>query len=262
MGLTSPPGTRLTRKLGNHNRSWIWGRHVVLETLRVGAWTPLVVQVSPRCAHDVAAEVRARCQQQQIECHAETDAALSKTCRAEDHQGLAAHMPEFPYADFDPLLINTATRPSWLVLDGIQDSFNFGAMVRTAVELGLQALMIGTVEQSGVNSQVARSSAGGVNHVPIVQVATLAEGVRRLKDCQVQLVAASEKAQRLVQDVDLTLPTAIVIGNEGRGISEAVWSQCDTHVRIPTTGKLGSLNAAVAAAIMGYELVRQRRSTV
>lgn len=262
MDHASPPGKRLTRKLGNHNRSWIWGRHAVLETLRVGSWVPLAVQRSPRCPAEIAAEVIGICQRQHIDCRDVTDAAMSKTCRAEDHQGLAAEMPEFPYANLEQLLTQPTPRTSWLVLDGIQDSFNFGAMVRTAVELGLDAVLIGTAGQAGVNSQVARSSAGGVNHVPIVQVATLADGIRRLKDHHVQIIAASEKADALLQDADLTFATAIVIGNEGRGVSEDVWSLCDTHVRIPTTGQLGSLNAAVAAAIVGYELMRQRRSTL
>lgn len=262
MAETSPPGKLTKRLLGNHNRSWIWGRHVVLETLRVGTWMPLSIQLSSRCPHDIASEVRALCLHHQVECVAVTDPALSKTCRAEDHQGLAAMMPEFPYADLEPLFSRPAPITSWLVLDGIQDSFNFGAMVRTSVELGLGAVMIGMAGQSGVNSQVARSSAGGVNHVPIVQVTDLSAGLQRLKEHRVQIIAASEKAERLVQDVNLAQPTAIVIGNEGRGVSEPVWSLCDAHVRIPTTGQLGSLNAAVAAAIFGYELVRQRRSTV
>ncbi|MBI1345382.1 hypothetical protein GC163_03755 [bacterium] len=262
--MTDPiPARKLTQRLlGNHNRSWIWGRHTVLVTLQQGQWFPLVVQLSPRCPVEVAAQVRALCAQHSIDCREVTDAQLAKTCRAEDHQGLAAQMPEFPYTELELLLSQSVIPSSWLVLDSIQDSFNFGAMVRTAVELGLEAVLIGCEGQSGVNSQVARSSAGGVNCVPIARVSDLPAAVQRLQQRQIQIVAASEKAKQLVQDCDLTVPTAVIVGNEGRGVSADLRALCESHVRIPTTGHLGSLNAAVAAAIFSYELVRQRRSTV
>lgn len=259
--MPSPRSTSGRPKLvGNHNRCWIWGRHVVLETLRAAVWRPAEVLISPRCAVDIVPEVRQRTQQSRILLSELTDAALARRCRSDEHQGLAALLPEYPYADLDELIVQQPRLERWLVLDGIQDSFNFGAIVRSAVELGTDGLIVGVREQSAVNSQVVRSSAGGVNHVPIARVDDLSSGVERLKSTGVRIVAASEKASTWLQDVDLTGPTAIVIGNEGRGVSPEIWALCDDRVQIPTADKVGSLNAAVAAGIFCYERLRQRLS--
>ncbi len=257
--MPSPRSTSGRPKLvGNHNRCWIWGRHVVLETLRAAVWRPAEVLISSRCAADVVPEIRQRTEQSRILLTELTDAALARRCRSEEHQGLAALLPEYPYADLDQLISRRQRLERWLVLDGIQDSFNFGAILRSAVELGTDGVLVGVHEQSAVNSQVVRSSAGGVNHVPIGRVDDLSNGVERLKSTGVRVVAASEKATARLQDVDLTGPTAIVIGNEGRGVSPEVWALCDERVRIPTADKVGSLNAAVAAGIFCYERLRQR----
>ncbi len=246
--------------VGNHNRCWIRGRHAVLEMLRGGVWQPQQILVSPRCPDDVAAEVRRRAQGWQIPLAECSDADLARQCRAEDHQGLAARMTEFPYTDL-PQILRTAARPQrWLILDGVQDSFNVGAMLRSALELGTNAVLLGTVGQSGVNSQVAHSSAGAINHLPIARVPALTAGVEQLKEQGIRIIAASEKADQRLQDVDWSGETAIVVGNEGCGVSADVWALCDERVRIPTTAIVGSLNAAVAAGICCYERWRQLES--
>ncbi|MDX1969126.1 MAG: RNA methyltransferase [Planctomycetaceae bacterium] len=259
--MSSPRSASGRPKLvGNHNRCWIWGRHVVLETLRAAIWRPAEVLISPRCPSEVLSEIRQCTGQFGIVLTELADSALTRRCRTEEHQGLAAVLPEFPYSDFGQLMLRKPRVERWLVLDGIQDSFNFGAIVRSAVELATDGLVVGVREQSAVNSQVVRSSAGGVNHVPIARVDDLSSGVARLKSTGVRIVAASEKASTRLQDVDLTGPTAIVIGNEGRGVSPEIWALCDDRVRIPTADKVGSLNAAVAAGIFCYERLRQRLS--
>jgi 23S rRNA (guanosine2251-2'-O)-methyltransferase len=245
--------------LGNHNRCWIWGRHVVLETLRAATWPPLEVLYSARCPAEVVRELVRHCTVANIDCREVSDPDLTGKCRSDEHQGVAAQMPDFSYALLDDLLAaEPSTAPcGWLILDGIQDSFNFGAMIRSAVELQMTAILIGTVGQSPVNSQVARSSSGGVNHLPIARIDPLVAGVAKLKGAGVRVIAASEKGTASVSEVDLTGRVALVVGNEGRGVSAAVWDQCDVQVRIPTTGIVGSLNAAVAAGIVCYERLRQ-----
>lgn len=243
------------KPLGNHNRSWIWGRHAVGTTLAAGFWTPLEVAVSDRCPMDL----RSAAERSGVPVAVVTEGELARRCRADDHQGIAARMPEFPYTDLDELFDRTAVPTAWLVLDGIQDSFNVGAIVRSAVELGIEAILLGTVGQSGVNSQVVRSSAGAVNYIPIARAADLASGVRRLTDHGITALVASEKSSRLLDCVDLTRPVAIVIGNEARGVSEAVMALCAEQICIPIGNRVGSLNAAVAAGILCYELTRQRK---
>lgn len=245
------------RLVGNHNRSWIWGRNVVLETLRGEVWKPLQVCLSPRCHAEFTAEIQRRSAAWGVPVQQVSDAELHTRCRAEDHQGLAAQMPPFPYRDLSDLVGTPDSPRRWLVLDGVQDSFNVGAMLRSALELGTDAVLLGAAGQSGINSQVARSSAGAVNHLPIARCDPLTAGVELLQQHHVKLIAASEKATHRLQDIDWSGATAIIVGNEGRGVSPGVWSLCDAVVQIPTTNRIGSLNAAVAAGICCYERWRQ-----
>ncbi len=243
--------------LGNHNRCWIWGRHVVLETLRVGIWQPREVLLTPRCPAEIAAEVDGLASRLGVAIERVSDAVLAKRCRADDHQGLAASLPEFPYANLTAGLATVTPQTTWLILDGIQDSFNFGAIVRSAVELAVTGILIGRHAQSPVNSQTARSSSGAVNHLPIVREDDLPAAVTRLKTAGLRVIAASEKGAADLSTADLTGPTALIVGNEGHGVSPALWALCDQQVRIPTTGVVGSLNVAVAAGILCYERRRQ-----
>jgi 23S rRNA (guanosine2251-2'-O)-methyltransferase len=249
---------RKATTLGSHNRSWIWGGHVVLETLRAGVWRPIEVAITPRCG-EKQTEIRRLVERHGLMLQETTDIALTRRCRAEDHQGLAAAMPPFPYASFDELLARRPGLTAWLVLDRLQDSFNFGAIVRSAHALGIEAVVIGSSEQAEVNSQVVRSSAGAVNWLPIARVERLTDTLKALREIGVRPVAATEKASAVIDQGDLRGPAAVVIGNEGRGIQAEILRQCSLQVRIPMSGRVGSLNAAVAAGILCYELSRQRR---
>ncbi len=239
----------------NHNRAWLWGRHAVMETVRAGLWIPLEIALSPRCPPEIVRELHRWTQQHGVSVIEETDEALTRRCRSEEHQGIAARLPEFPYASFDD--IRTSARV-WLVLDRIHDSHNFGAMVRSAVGLGVDAVLVGETEQSAVNRQVVQSSAGAVNLLPIARVASLVRAITTLHDQGVKIVAASEKAEQTIFTADLRPPVAIIIGNEGRGVSAELLERCTLPVRIPMANQLGSLNAAVAAGIVCYEVLRQK----
>lgn len=249
------------RPLGNHNRCWVWGRNVVRETLRAKVWFPLEIRLSPRCPEELRREIHGHASQLNLPVTEVTDTDLGKCCRAEDHQGVALRLPEFPYVEFSDLQRQPQPPTRWLVLDGIQDSFNFGAMIRSAVELGTDALLIGESGQVGINSQVARSSAGAINYVPVSRVPSLATALQQLRSGGTRVIAASEKAEMALPEVDFRGSTAIVVGNEGHGVSAAVLEQCDVQVRIPSTHRVGSLNAAVAAGIVCYERQRQQPSS-
>jgi 23S rRNA (guanosine2251-2'-O)-methyltransferase len=242
----------------SHNRQWLWGRHAVMETLRAGTWIPMELAISPRCPTEIAHEVRHWSTQHHVPCIEESDAALTKRCRSEEHQGMAARLPEFPYANFASLLASIEQYPVWLILDRIHDSHNFGAMVRSACGLGVSAVLVGEKEQSPVNRQVVQSSAGAINLLPIARAPALLMAVEQLKQRGVAIIAASEKATHDIFAVKLHSPLAIIIGNEGRGVDPALIAQCDELVRIQMAHRLGSLNAAVAAGIVCYEVLRQR----
>jgi 23S rRNA (guanosine2251-2'-O)-methyltransferase len=250
---------RAAESFGSHNRGWIWGRNVVLETLRSARWRPLLVLLSPKCGDDIRREVERSAETQNFDLQEATDDLIVKRCRAAEHQGLAASMPAFPYASLDELLERRPLPSTWLVLDRVQDSYNFGAILRAAHGLGVEAVVIGTAEQSDVNSQAVRSSAGAASHMDVARIDDLVNAVGRLIDRGIAIVAAAERATDALDQVDLTRPVAVVIGNEGRGIQPDLLRACTARVRIPLSGRVGSLNAAVAAGIFCYEIARQRR---
>lgn len=231
-----------------------------------GKWPPIEVHydshrftpfdelpVSPTATAKTLREV---CEQLGVELVASTANDLTRTCRAEDHQGLCARMPEFPYHSLAELLATESSR-HFVILDGIQDSFNLGAIIRSAEALGCGGVILPAKGQAGINSQSARSSAGAVNWLPICRVDRLDEAAGRLKAVGSTLLAATEKSDLSLWNVAIPRRVTIVIGNEGKGVSEELLSHCDLQVRVPMSGITSSLNAAVAAGIMLAEVSRQ-----
>lgn len=250
--------SRKSSLMGNHQKCWLWGRHSIVELLRADRWHPLEIGIGRDLPIAVVREVRAWAQRRNCPVESWSDEELEDRCRASDHQGLIARMPEFPYLSLDNAL-QTLPKTGWTtLLDGIQDPFNFGAILRSAEVLGANAAFIGGGQQCGVSAQVVRSSAGAVLHLPLAQGQSVLEVARLLQSRGVQLCGASEKATLSPSEVDFRPPTCVVIGNEGQGISPELLALCNQTVAIPQTGKVGSLNAAVAAGILYYEIGRQR----
>lgn len=244
--------------LGNHQKCWIWGRNVVTETLDAGRWEIVELRLSESLPPAELAQLRDTAERRDIPLFVESHEALRKRCHSAEHQGLLAKMTEFPYAEAEAVLADRPVAPFYVILDGIQDPYNFGAIVRSAEVLGAVGVFIAREQQVGVTSLVARTSAGAVNHVPIARVDDLPALARRMLDLGQTLIAATEAAGTPLFDCDFRGPAAIVIGNEGRGIRDELLKLCTAHVSIPQTGRVGSLNAAVAASILFYEAARQR----
>ena len=150
--------------------------------------------------------------------------------------------------------------PVVVVCDRIQDTFNFGAILRSCDATNVAAIVIGTEQQVGVTPQVARSSAGAVHHLPIVMAENVVDVVVELKNSAFQVVAASEKAEKCVWACDLGGPIALVIGSEARGVRTELLAVCDVQASLPMMGSVQSLNASVAAGILLYEIRRQHDS--
>jgi 23S rRNA (guanosine2251-2'-O)-methyltransferase len=163
----------------------------------------------------------------------ETSEAMTKLCKSQEHQGYLAKMPPFPYDDLNSFEQHWPQNPLLLVLDGIQDPYNFGAILRSAEVLGADAVLIGMQNQAGVTSQVARSSAGAVNHMPIIRVSDLPRVLSPWRERGVKICGASEKSTRRIDQTDFTGPIAVIIGNEGTGIRGELLAMCDHHVAIP-----------------------------
>lgn len=244
--------------LGSHQKCWLWGRNAVLATLHAGKWPILELYLDAALPDEAKRDAYRLADALKIPSQAVPDKQLARRCHSHEHQGYLARMAEFPYAGLDAIPAQPEATPLYVILDRIQDPFNFGSILRSAEAFGVDTVVIGTGEQVGVTAAVARSSAGAVNYIPIVRVANLTKLADNLAKRTIHIVAASEKAGTPAADHDFTAPTALVIGNEGRGIAPDLLARCDARVQIPQQGHTGSLNAAVAAAILLYEARRQR----
>lgn len=178
-----------------------------------------------------------------------------------NHQGVIAILAAAPYHKLEnviPDLYEAGKTPLLLVLDGVTDTRNFGAIARTAECAGVDAIIIPENGSASVTPDAMKTSAGALLYVPVCRVKDLAQTVDFLHDNGIKIVAATEKGARNYTEEDLTVPCAIVMGAEETGVSEAVIRRADALAAIPLVGKIGSLNVSVAAGVMLYEVVRQR----
>jgi 23S rRNA (guanosine2251-2'-O)-methyltransferase len=190
--------------------------------------------------------------------------ALDRLTRGGVHQGIAADVDdarEFSVADLlDPSAIGRV--PLLIVLDGVEDPHNVGAILRTADAAGATGIIRQSRHAATLDGVVAKASAGALATARIATVVNIARAIEQLKEAGVWTVGLADEATDGYTDVDLTLPTAIVLGAEGRGLRRLVSDRCDRLVRIPMAGAVSSLNVSVAAGVVLYEAVRQRVNAV
>jgi 23S rRNA (guanosine2251-2'-O)-methyltransferase len=182
------------------------------------------------------------------------------------HQGVVAVAPPFPYVSLHDILGRTHTgeRPRLIVaLDHLTDPHNVGAIVRTAEAAGADGVLLPSRRSAGINATVRKAAAGATAHLPIARVANIADAIRVMKKAGIWVVGA-DLGPRAVDfnAADLNRDLAIVIGGEGGGLSELAKRECDYLIRLPMRGRVGSLNASVAAAILIYEALRQQRCSL
>ena len=180
------------------------------------------------------------------------------------HQGVMARIAAPAYTDADELLdavgaaVGSDGEPLAVVLDGIEDPRNLGAILRTAECAGVNGVFIPERRAAGLNETVAKTSAGAVEYLPIARVTNLSVLIRQLKERNLWVVGTAADAPLNYYDWDWTRASAIVLGGEGAGLHRLVSEQCDALVRIPVNGRIESLNVSVAAGIILYEALRQR----
>jgi 23S rRNA (guanosine2251-2'-O)-methyltransferase len=180
--------------------------------------------------------------------------------RGAAHQGVVASIAPVEYADPDDIIQPYKHgQPSLIVaLDEISDPQNFGAILRTCDAVGAAGVLIPRHRSVGLTSVVAKHSAGATEYVPVARVGNLAQLLDHLREVEWQIIGAGGDADMTMYEVDFTVPTVIVIGSEGAGIRRLIRQKCDHIVSIPMKGRIGSLNASVAAAVILYEALRQR----
>ena len=178
-----------------------------------------------------------------------------------NHQGVLAMMSAVTYHRLDhlvPELYEAGILPFIVVLDGITDVRNFGAIARTCECAGVDAIVIPEHGSVSVGADAVKTSAGALHHIPVCRVGSIAWAVKFLKENGYNVVGVTEKSDMSYVEGNYTNPVALVMGAEDTGISAATLAQCDTKVGIPMFGNIGSLNVSVAAGVMIYEVVRQR----
>jgi 23S rRNA (guanosine2251-2'-O)-methyltransferase len=178
-----------------------------------------------------------------------------------NHQGVVALISPILYHDLEkliPMVFESGRTPLLMVLDGITDVRNFGAIVRTAECAGVDGLIIPHRGSARIHEDAVKTSAGALLSVPVCRHRNLAEAAGYIRNCGIKVVGADEKAESTYFEADLAGPTALVVGSEEKGISGAVIQACDELVSIPLFGNIASLNVSVAASLIMYEAIRQR----
>ena len=186
---------------------------------------------------------------------------LNKMAQTENHQGVIAIVPPFNYCEVKDILdeaYRKNEKPFILILDGIEDPHNLGAIIRTAETAGVHGIIIPKRRACNVNSTVYKVASGAVEHMKIARVNNLNDEIKYLKDNDVWVHGTAVEASKYYYEENLTGAIAIVIGNEGKGMSNLVKENCDVLLKIPMKGKISSLNASVSAGIVMYEVVKQR----
>ncbi|HIN32434.1 MAG TPA: 23S rRNA (guanosine(2251)-2'-O)-methyltransferase RlmB [Nitrospirales bacterium] len=187
--------------------------------------------------------------------------ALDRLARSLKHQGVLGYVSQKVYVSLDVLLEETGKNgmpPLFLMLDGVEDPRNMGAIIRTAEGAGVNGVVLPDRRAVGMTSVVARASAGALEHVAVTRVTNLSQGIERLKSSSVWVYGLDPNASKSYLDIDYRGSIAIVVGGEGKGIRPGVLKQCDDRVAIPMHGTVSSLNVSVAVAVLLYEVVRQR----
>jgi len=202
------------------------------------------------------------CRQQGIPVRLLPRVELDRMAATASHQGVVAVTSSKQYADLDDVI--AAKRGEYslvIVLDGVEDPHNLGAILRTADAAGADGVLIPERRAVGVTGTVAKASAGASEHLPVAKVTNIARSLEDLKAREFWIVGLDERGKQSYIDIDYKMNCALVLGAEGKGLHDLVAKKCDFLVSIPMLGKVPSLNVSVAAGVVLYEVVRQRRQT-
>jgi len=240
--------------------NYIYGINAVSEALkargRAFAWVGLAKE-----RHDLRLQrVVEECRRQGVAVRFVGRAELDRMAGNNAHQGVIAVTSAKQYNDLDDVVAAKRGRYSLLVvLDGVEDPHNLGAILRTADAAGADGVVIPERRAAGVTATVTKASAGASEHLPIAKVTNIARTLEELKSRNLWTVGLDERGPKSYDSLDYNMDCVIVLGAEGKGLHDLVARKCDFLVSIPMLGKVPSLNVSVAAGVMLYEVVRQRR---
>jgi 23S rRNA (guanosine2251-2'-O)-methyltransferase len=238
----------------------IYGRRAVLEALRSAPDRVNKLFIAQGVRGETIDEIRELAKQHRVITKVLPRRGLERYAPEGSHQGVVASVAPVGYADVDDLTLPFQNgEPALIVaLDGVTDPQNFGAILRTAEAVGAGGVIIPRHRSVALTPVVAKHSAGASQFIPVARVPNIVRVIEALDKQDVQTVGAAGEAEMTIHEVDFTLPTAIIIGGEGAGLRPLVRKKCSLLARIPMRGKIASLNASAAAAVILYEALRQR----
>lgn len=240
--------------------NYIYGINSVAEALkargRAFAWVGVAKE-----RHDLRLQrVVEECRRQGVAVRFVGRAELDRMAGNNGHQGVVAVTSAKQYTDLDDVIAAKRGQHSLIVvLDGIEDPHNLGAILRTADAAGVDGVVIPERRAVGVTGTVAKASAGASAHLPVAKVTNIARTLEELKERNIWVVGLDERGKQPYDSIDYKMDCAVVLGAEGKGVHDLVAKKCDFLVSIPMLGKVPSLNVSVAAGVVLYEVVRQRR---
>jgi 23S rRNA (guanosine2251-2'-O)-methyltransferase len=239
----------------------VWGRNPVLELLRAGGRRVDEIAVLAG-ARGPLAEVVARAHRAGVKVSYRTREQLTAIAGTDRHQGVVARVASGEYVDLDAIVGLPGARgetPFFLALDQIQDPRNFGAILRTAEAFGAHGVIVPKHHQVGLTGAAARVAMGALEYVPVARETNLVRALETIKKSGIWIYGGTVSDGVSPWAADLTGPLCLVLGSEGEGLRPLVARSCDVLLTIPLAGRTGSLNVAAAAAVLCYEVARQRR---
>ena len=246
------------------SNSAIHGLIPVVEALRAGKRQIEQITIAEGARHERLKELLELAKRASVPVHRVPRDYFARVVGDARHQGVIARVAAAKYESAEDLLevlaarVSSPDKPLALALDGIEDPRNLGAILRTAECVGVDAVFIPERRAVGLNETVAKTAAGALEYVPVARVTNLVRLIEQLKERNIWVVGAASEGRTLYTDWDWTLPTTLVLGNEGSGLHRLVRENCDALLQIPVVGKVGSLNVSVAAGVLLYEARRRR----
>jgi 23S rRNA (guanosine2251-2'-O)-methyltransferase len=239
----------------------IKGRNPVLEALRSGRPIGKILLAKNVERHSAIAQILHLAKSKNIPVEFVDRRAIDKQSESAASQGVIALTTVREYIDLDELMAIPKARneiPFYVILDGVEDPYNLGAVLRTADATGVHGVIIREKRAVGLTAGVEKASSGAVEYVPVARVTNISQAIETLKRENIWIVGVDRGGTTPYSSVDYKPPTAIVIGGEGKGLTDLVKKKCDFLAFIPMKGKITSLNASVAAGVVMYEVLKQR----
>jgi 23S rRNA (guanosine2251-2'-O)-methyltransferase len=238
----------------------IFGIHAVEEALGARGRAFEYVAIVPGRGDSRIQKIAQLCRAEGVPLRTMPRDQLTRLAKTAGHQGVVAVTAEKQYVDVDDVLAHKRGQYAFIaMLDGVEDPHNLGAIIRTAEGAGVDGLIIPERRAAGVTATVVKASAGASEYVPIAKVMNLSRTLEQLKSQNIWTVGLDERGNKLYYELDYKMDCALVLGAEGHGLHEQIRNKCDFLVSIPMLGKIASLNVAVAAGVVMYEVARQRR---